>query len=864
MNLIEIRGARQHNLKNIDLSIPRNSFVVITGVSGSGKSSLAFDTLFAEGQRRYIEALSAHARLFMQRLDAPLVDEIKGLSPSVAIEQKRLPRNPRSTVGTLTEINDFLRLLFARIGQAHCPKCSIPIRSHTISETVNELFNDWAEGTRLLVLAPLDPVREKELPGVIGKLKRDGFARIRLDGRIYELEPLPLVPRRPVYRIEVVVDRLVLDKNKSQRLSDSLELAAALGKGTTAVAPIGDDTRFFSDSLRCVSCGFVMPEPNPGRFSFHHPEGVCSHCKGLGFVGKDTVEKKSRPGRHGRADPERDRLAVGEVEYELDADYSDEDIEACPRCLGTRLNELARAYRLGGLGIHEAARLCIPDVHNWLTRLDLTPTQQQIAERPMREILSRLQNMQELGLSYLTLDRPTGTLSGGEVQRIRLSHQIGSALSGVLYVLDEPSIGLHPRDHRNLLHILLRLRDAGNSIIVVEHDRETIRQADFVVDMGPGAGVQGGEVVFAGTPDEMMKHPASLTGRYLSGMKSIRIPPRREPFSRGMLTVVNARGHNLKGITARIPLACLTCVTGVSGSGKSTLVLQTLYRALARKLTGSRLVPAPFDRIDNADAIQRIVLIDQAPLGRTPRSTPATHSGLFTLIRQLYSHLPESRARGYGPPRFSYNARGGRCEACAGEGLRRIEMLFLPDVAITCPSCGGRRYNMETLQVLFKGHSIASVLDMTVYEAAAFFDSFPSIRRKLNTLIEVGLGYIRLGQAATTLSGGEAQRVKLAGELSRKGQGKTLYILDEPTTGLHFDDIEKLLHVLQRLVDEDNTIVLIEHHPDVIKTADYLIDLGPEGGDGGGQLVAEGTPEEVARAESSCTGRYLRDVLPGC
>ena len=850
MDLIRIYGARQHNLKNVDLDIPRLKFTVITGVSGSGKSSLAFDTLFAEGQRRYVEALSTYARQFLQNVGAPLVDNIEGLSPSIAIEQKGLPRNPRSTVGTLTEIHDHLRLLYARLGTIHCPDCSIPVRAHTIPQMVREIYDEWPEGSRLLVVSPLAEIKERELSGLLKRLRRDGFARIRLDGKVFELEPLPALPRRPAYRLEIVIDRLILRDRIDRRLTDSLELASGMGGGLAGVVRQDGVEKLFSARLRCASCGREFPEPFPGLFSFQHPSGMCLACKGLGVAGPEDDESV-------------DTSRTGEDPLGTRQDRSDPYVpeSPCPLCGGARLNEIARSVRLGGLGIHELAALPVPGVRDWLEHLDLSPTRAQIAERPIREILRRLGNMDELGLAYLTLARSSHTLSGGEAQRIRLAHQTGSALSGILYVLDEPSIGLHPRDHRRLLSVLFRLRDTGNTVVVVEHDRETILRADYVVDMGPGAGTLGGEVVFNGSPEDLVKDTTSLTGLYLSGRKQIPIPARRHAFDRGSLVVAGARGHNLKGITVSFPLGCITCVTGVSGSGKSTLVLQTLYRALARDLYGSKAPPAPFDRIENAGTVRKVVLVDQAPIGRTPRSTPATYSGLFDLIRGLFSHLPESRARGYGPNRFSFNVRGGRCETCKGEGLQRIEMFFLPDVYVMCPACGGSRYNRETLDILFKGKSIAEILEMTVQEAAPIFESFPALRAKLDTLFEVGLGYLRLGQPATTLSGGEAQRVKLAAELSRKASGGTLYILDEPTTGLHFDDVQKLLHVLQRLADLGHTVITIEHHPDVIKTADYVIDLGPEGGDQGGEVVATGTPEEVAEVTSSYTGQYLKQVL---
>lgn len=859
MDQIVIRGARQHNLKNIDLELPRNKFVVITGVSGSGKSSLAFDTLFAEGQRRYVEALSTYARQFLQRLEPPLVDEIHGLSPAIAIEQKGLPTNPRATIGTLTEIYDYLRLLYARLGTVHCPDCKIPVRAYTFTQMVAELLEDWPEGSRLLVVAPLGEVKQRELPGMLKKVRREGFARIRLDGTSYELDPPPQLPRRPRYKLDVVVDRVILSAAKTRRLTESLEVAAGLGAGTVVAVRLEGEEKLFSDRFRCLSCGREMREPSPSLFSFHHPSGACPTCHGLGCIAPPSPGDPDQQS----AWIEGDRKEAEPLQFDSagtpDAVCQGENL--CPSCGGARLNEAARSVFLGGLGIHESTRLAVPAFARWLKDLSFTPSRLKIAARPIEDMLLRLRHMEELGLGYLTLDRPGNTLSGGEAQRIRLAHQISRPLSGVLYVFDEPSIGLHPRDHQRLLDILFRLRDEGNTLIVVEHDRQTILQADYVVDMGPGAGVLGGEVIFAGGPEELSSHPTSLTGRYLSGRERIPVPSTRRNSTSVALRITGARGRNLKGITASFPLGRLTCVTGVSGSGKSTLVLNTLYRALAGRIYGSRATPSPFDEIENAEALRRVILIDQSPLGRTPRSIPATYSGLFGLVRDLFSRLPESRARGLGPSRFSFNAKGGRCEVCRGEGLQKIEMFFLPDVYVTCPACRGSRYSEDTLEILFKGLSVSDVLGLTFHEAAAFFENIPAMRRKLDMFLEVGLGYLRLGQPATTLSGGEAQRVKLASELSRRGRGDALYILDEPTTGLHFDDIRKLLHVLQRLVDAGHTAIVIEHHPDVIKTADYVIDLGPEGGEGGGAIVAAGTPEEIAANERSHTGRYLRDVL---
>lgn len=860
MEDIVIRGARQHNLKNITLRIPRNRLVVVTGVSGSGKSSLAFDTLFAEGQRRYVEALSSHARQFLQHLEAPDVDEIQGLSPAIAIEQKGLPRNPRTTVGTLTEIHDHLRLLYTHLGTLHCPSCGRPVYAHTIQQMVAETSR-WPQGSRLLILAPLGNLKEKELPRVLKKLRREGFVRVRLDGQIFELDPAPAVPRRPSYRAEVLIDRLILNENKTQRLSASLELAAKMGSQTVVVARVEGEERIFTQAFRCTSCQREFSPPTPSLFSFYHPAGMCDRCKGLGYIqavatGPSKRKPNQPPGRRKKSVENTPPLPPSDLDEDQDQRV------VCPECSGSRLNETARAVRLGQSAIHEVSRLAVPEIRAWLLDLDLDDSQRLVAARPIKEIRNRLDTMEHLGLSYLSLDRSAPTLSGGEAQRIRLANQLGSPLSGVLYVLDEPSIGLHPRDHRKLLDILYQLRDEGNSVVVVEHDREAILKADHVVDIGPGAGVEGGGLIYSGPPGQLIEQPASLTGLYLSERRQISVTSRpRRPFSHGHFTVKGASGHNLKEITAEFPLGCLICVTGVSGSGKSTLVLDTLYRALAQRLYRSKLLPLAHQSLEGTEPITKVILIDQSPLGRTPRSTPATYTGLFSLIRDLFARLPEARARGYGAGRFSFNARGGRCEACKGEGLQAIEMYFLPDVYVTCPICQGSRYTQETLQIQFKGCSIADALNMTAIEAIALFENIPAIRRKLEVMQEVGLGYLRLGQAATTLSGGEAQRVKLAAELALRTHGKALYILDEPTTGLHFADIDKLLHLLHRLVDAGHTAIVIEHHLDVIRAADYVMDLGPEGGEEGGRIVAAGTPEQIAEAADSITGAYLREAM---
>jgi excinuclease ABC subunit A len=827
MNEISIRGARQHNLKNIDLTIPRNQLVVITGVSGSGKSSLAFDTLFAEGQRRYLETLSSSARQFMQKMDAPDVDEILGLSPAIAIQQKGTARNPRSTVGTLTEILDLLRLLYTRLGTVHCPTCGIPVIAHSIQEMLLSIRENWKEGARLLILASsTGPVRGSRIGPFLAGLRKDGFARLRFEQRVYELDPPPALPRRPEYNIDIVIDRIILKGDKLQRLADSLELAARKGNGQVGVAEVDGIERIFCEHLRCLSCGRDMPELSVNLFNFNHPSGMCPECRGLG----------RRP----------------------DKTHHD---GSCPSCSGTRYSQTSRFVKLFGVGLHELCRYSAVELRHWIESLPFSPAQQPIASRPVAEMISRLGAMMELGLGYLSLEREAMTLSSGEIQRVRLVQQVGARLSGILYVLDEPSIGLHPRDHQRLLDVLFRLRDEGNSLVVVEHDRETILRADYVVDMGPGAGDLGGEILYSGSPKDMADALRSLTGQYLSGRLEIPESSHRQPFAQGALCLVDAKGHNLKSITVRFPLGCFVCVTGVSGSGKSSLALKTLYQALAARLHGASSKPLPHAALDGVQLVSRALLVDQAPIGRTPRSTPATYTGIFALIRQLYAQLPESRARGYSPSRFSFNAKGGRCEHCRGEGLLRVEMAFLPDVHVTCPSCRGERYSPSMDAIRFKGASIARTLEMTVSQALGHFENIAAIRKKLQVLQDVGLGYLRLGQAAPTLSGGEAQRVRLAAELSQPATDRTVYILDEPTTGLHFEDIRRLLHIIQRLADQGHTIILVEHHLDVIKAADYVIDLGPEGGDGGGRLIAEGTPEEITKAEESVTGRHLRAYM---
>lgn len=855
MDAIRIRGARNNNLKNISVDIPRNRLTVITGVSGSGKSSLAFDTLFAEAYRRFVEAISVHGWHNFQRMDAPDVDEIQGLCPAIAVRQNRFPPDPRSTVGTITEIQDHLRLLFAKLGVLHCPSCGKPVRAFTIREIVEDMMEQWEEGSRLLLISPMKTVGEKELPTLLKKLQREGFARVRLDEQIRRLDSNIPVPRRSTHKVDVVVDRVVLDRTRIRRLSESVELALTVGEGLVGVVDPDGSERLYSETFRCTDCRLRLVFPSVNGFSFRHPEGMCPHCKGLGFL----------PAARARGTSGRDALSHGTWEG-LDDPVSPEvlDLEfvpqerICPGCNGTRLNESARGVRLGGLGIHEVCGLALPGVRKWLMHLEFTETQHRIAARPMRELLQRLANLEELGLEYLSLERSARSLSGGEVQRIRLAAQLSGSLSGVVYVLDEPSVGLHAHDMYHLLSILRRLREMGNTVVVVEHDRQTVVGADYVIDMGPGAGEEGGGVVFAGAPEMLLKEPCTLTGLYLSGRKSVQGPGfRRKPAS-GFLSVMGATGHNLRGIDAHFPIGCLTCVTGVSGSGKSTLVLHTLYRAMAARLHGSRAEPAPHREIVNGQSFRRTVLVDQAPIGRTCRSTPATYIGVFAQVRELFSRLPESKARGYGAGRFSFNARGGRCETCMGEGVQKIEMVFLPDVFVTCPACKGSRYNGETLEIKFKGSSIHDVLQMTVQEACQLFVNIPAIRQRLETMMEVGLGYLRMGQPGPSLSGGEAQRMKLAGELCRKSAAQTLYILDEPTTGLHLEDIRRLLHLLQNLVNQGHTVIVVEHSLEVISAADHVIDLGPGGGDAGGSVVAAGTPEEIAKTEASITGRYLR------
>jgi excinuclease ABC subunit A len=982
--VIAIRGAREHNLKNIDLDIPRDRLVVFTGLSGSGKSSLAFDTIYAEGQRRYVESLSAYARQFLEMMQKPDVDQIDGLSPAISIEQKTTSRNPRSTVGTVTEIYDYMRLLWARVGVPYSPATGLPIESQTISQMVDRIMA-LPEGTRLYLLAPVVRGRKGEYRKELAEFMKKGYQRVKIDGKFYEIAEAPALDKKFTHDIDVVVDRLVVRPDIATRLADSLEQALRLADGL-AVAELADtpsdaapnlasplagetgrpkggreggqrrstaedkktklataaaaDARrlVFSEKFACPVSGFTIPEIEPRLFSFNNPFGACPKCGGLGVeqhIDADLVipdkdrtlrrgaispwAKSSSPyyvqtlqalGKHYRFTldtkwkdlPKKTQDAIlygsGDTEIrfsyddgmraydtrrpfegvvtnlerryrETDSDWAREEIARyftdvpCDACKGYRLKPEALCVKVGGLHIGEVSDMSVKGAAKWFTELSqrLTAKQNEIAVRVLKEIRERLKFLVDVGLEYLTLARASGTLSGGESQRIRLASQIGSGLTGVLYVLDEPSIGLHQRDNARLLETLKRLRDLGNTVIVVEHDEDAIRAADYVLDIGPGAGIHGGHIVAQGKIEDLIAAPQSWTGKYLSGELVVPIPERRPRNPSRTLKIIGARGNNLKNITAEIPLGLFTCVTGVSGGGKSTLLVDTLYKALARRLNNASEAPAPYDRIEGVEHLDKIIDIDQSPIGRTPRSNPATYTGAFTPIREWFAGLPESRARGYEPGRFSFNVKGGRCEACQGDGVIRIEMHFLPDVYVTCDVCKGKRYNRETLEILFRGKSIADVLDMTVEEALEFFKAVPRVREPLKLLHRVGLDYIHVGQQATTLSGGEAQRVKLAKELSKRATGRTLYILDEPTTGLHFHDVAKLLDVLHELVETGNTVVVIEHNLEVIKTADWIIDLGPEGGDGGGEIVATGTPDDVARTPGSYTGAFLKPVL---
>ena len=876
---IRIRGAREHNLKSIDLEIPRGKLVVITGVSGSGKSSLAFDTIYAEGQRRYVESLSAYARQFLEQMDKPDVDLIEGLSPAISIEQKTSSKNPRSTVAPVPEIYDYLRLLYARVGRPHCYNCGRPITSQTVTQIVDQV-QALSPGTKIQVLAPVVRGRKGEYRQIFTQMRKEGFVRVRVNGKLRDLdEPIEL-DKNKKHTIEVVVDRLVVTPEIRRRLADSLETALKLADGIVSVnLPDGGKDLTFSERMACIECGVSYPEISPRIFSFNNPHGACPACDGLG-----TKLDGSSAGLDGSLRLLNEEF-FGASLGSLDRRYKDtqssrvrEEIETyverlasvrpCPECHGARLRKESLAIRVGGLNIAELTRKSVKDASAFFAALggsssedgdlSLTEKEREIARRILKEIRERLGFLTNVGLDYLSLDRTAATLAGGEGQRIRLATQIGSSLVGVLYILDEPSIGLHQRDNVRLLNTLKRLRDLGNTVLVVEHDEETIRSADYVIDLGPGAGISGGRVVGVGTPQDIMANRQSLTGKYLSGDLAIPVPRVRRPQTGQYLTIVGARQHNLKNIDVEIPLGLFTCVTGVSGSGKSTLVTDILRKALDARLYGGRERPGDHDKLLGVDRIDKVIDIDQAPIGRTPRSNPATYTGVFTYIRELYALTPDARVRGYQPGRFSFNVKGGRCEACQGDGLIQIEMHFLPDVYVTCDVCKGKRFDRETLEVKYRRKNIADVLAMTVEEANEFFRDIPPIHDKLQILQEVGLGYIELGKSATTLSGGEAQRVKLATELARRDTGNTFYLLDEPTTGLHFDDVRKLLEVLQKLVQRGNTVAVIEHNLDVVKNADWIVDLGPEGGDRGGRVVAEGTPEQIADNPKSATGQFLK------
>jgi excinuclease ABC subunit A len=958
LKTISIRGAREHNLKGVDLDLPRNSLIVMTGLSGSGKSSLAFDTIYAEGQRRYVESLSAYARQFLEMMQKPDVDQIDGLSPAISIEQKTTSKNPRSTVGTVTEIYDYMRLLFARVGVPYSPATGLPIESQTVSQMVDRVLA-FEEGTRLYILAPLVRGRKGEYKKELADLMKKGFQRVKVDGTFYEIAEAPTLDKKYKHDIDVVVDRVVVRSDIGARLADSLETCLRLADGL-AIAEFADkplppeetsaggsankslnethERVLFSEKFACPVSGFTIPEIEPRLFSFNNPFGACPTCDGLGsqqkvdealiipetertlkdgaiapwakssspyynqtleglgkvygFKLSDRWAKLSKAAQdailHGTDDKIEFHYVDGARAYkttknfegivpnlerrwkETDSAWAREEIERymsaapCPACSGFRLKPEALAVKIDKLHIGQVTQMSIKVARDWFEDLParLTSKQNEIAVRILKEIRERLRFLNDVGLDYLSLSRNSGTLSGGESQRIRLALQIGSGLTGVLYVLDEPSIGLHQRDNARLLDTLKHLRDIGNTVLVVEHDEDAILTADYVVDIGPAAGIHGGEVIAAGTPQEVMAHPKSLTGKYLSGELGVPVPTeRRKPKKGKELKVVGARGNNLKNVTAAVPLGLFTAVTGVSGGGKSTFLIETLYKAAARRVMGAREIPADHDRIDGFEFIDKVIDIDQSPIGRTPRSNPATYTGAFTPIRDWFSGLPEAKARGYQPGRFSFNVKGGRCEACQGDGVIKIEMHFLPDVYVTCDVCHGKRYNRETLDVTFKGKSIADVLDMTVEEGVDFFSAVPPVRDKLQALFDVGLGYIKVGQQANTLSGGEAQRVKLAKELSKRSTGRTLYILDEPTTGLHFHDVAKLLEMLHELVNQGNSVVVIEHNLEVIKTADWVIDIGPEGGTGGGEIVASGTPEDIVKEKRSYTGKFLKDLL---
>ena len=934
---IVLKGARAHNLKNIDLEIPRDKLIVFTGLSGSGKSSLAFDTIYAEGQRRYVESLSSYARQFLGQMEKPDIDYIDGLSPAISIDQKTTSKNPRSTVGTVTEIHDYLRLLYARIGTPHCPQCGREINQQTVDQMVDQVMA-LPERTRLQIMAPVIRARKGEHNRVLEDMQHQGYVRARIDGAIYDLGDTPPLDKKKKHTIEIVIDRLIVRPDIKTRLTDALETALRLADGLVLVAVVDGEEMLFSQNYACPDCGISIGELEPRLFSFNNPYGACPACTGLGMLHKIdpamiipdmslslnqgavsiTGWRSDDPDSTAHAffeaiaqkygftldtplsqvDPAAiDALLYGtrgeklEIRYKrengwgvfsspfeglvtnLERRYSQTQSDSmkeeyeqymsdtpCPECHGQRLRREALAVTVGGISIAQLSEMSIRDALGFINALELTPRQQMIGAQILKEVRQRLGFLQDVGLDYLTLARAAATLSGGEAQRIRLATQIGSSLVGVLYILDEPSIGLHQRDNERLLSTLKNLRDIGNTLIVVEHDEDTMRAADWIVDIGPGAGEHGGRLVAQGTCQDIMNNPDSITGQFLSGRRFIPVPERRrEP--RGFITIRGARANNLKGIDVSIPLGVFTCVTGVSGSGKSSLVNEILYKALARDLNRAHTRPGPHDGIDGLEQLDKIIAIDQSPIGRTPRSNPATYTGLFDLIRDVFAATPDAKAHGYKSNRFSFNVKGGRCEACSGDGIVKIEMHFLPDIYVPCDVCGGHRYNRETLQVRYKGKNIFEVLDMTVDEALEFFRNLPRLRTKLQTLADVGLGYVKLGQPSTTLSGGEAQRIKLATELSRRATGKTLYVLDEPTTGLHMADVEKLERVLQQLTDAGNTVVVIEHNLDLIKTADYLIDMGPEGGDGGGAVIAKGTPEEICQSDISYTGRFLRRMI---
>ena len=938
---LKLKGVRVNNLKNIDVTIPRDQFVVFTGLSGSGKSSLAFQTIYAEGHRRFVESLSSYARMFLGQLDKPDLDSVDGLSPAISIDQKTTSRNPRSTVGTVTEIYDYLRLLYARVGIPHCPVCGKEIRQQTTDQIIDRIM-ELPEGTRFLVLAPVVRAKKGMHEKVFESARKSGYVRVRVDGSLYDLSEEIKPDKNIKHSIDVVVDRLVMRENVRSRLGDSVENALGLTDGNLVIAlpePIEGfpDEIAFSQNYACEEHNFNVGELSPRIFSFNNPFGACPECAGIGEMrvispdkvlpdhslslregacavnGFKTVDESTWMGplvievgkkygfsidtpierydkkaldallfgtgsekyhviryfdgeRHEQDVPFKGLIPIiSERADTFQNEYYDEFVEntPCPKCHGKRLNDASLAVTVGGKNIDELCSMSIDTALAFVEGLQFTETEQTICREIIKEVRARLGFLKNVGLDYLTLSRSAGTLSGGEAQRIRLATQIGSALTGVLYILDEPSIGLHQRDNRKLIDTLKRLRDVGNSLIVVEHDEETMMAADYIVDIGPGAGIHGGEVVACGTPKEIMKNRKSITGDYLSGRKKIPVPAERRRGNGRALIVHGAREHNLKNIDVCFPLGLFLCVTGVSGSGKSSLVNSILYASLARRLNRALTTPGKHDSIEGVEALDKVICIDQSPIGRNPRSNPATYTGLFNEIRELFSMTPDAKARGYSAGRFSFNVKGGRCEACEGDGVKKIEMHFLPDVYVTCDVCRGKRYNRETLECRYKDKSIADVLDMTVEEGLAFFSGVPRLRNKLQTLFDVGLGYIKIGQPATTLSGGEAQRVKLATELARRQTGKTIYILDEPTTGLHTDDVSRLIAILQRLCDSGNTVIVIEHNLDVIKTADYLIDLGPEGGDAGGTVVATGTPEEVAACEHSYTGQYLKTVLPG-